>query len=503
MHGESILGIVISVARKLLRCIDDWDGTEYGVEYDSNQNFFEQWRELRNRTPHFAKDAAYLTLKNCEYTNAIAFSKDCYMSFWADYSESVYYSSLLNTVKDSMDLFRAHKSELCYESVGVTRCNKTHFSNTCDDCVDVWFSRNCYGCTNCFGCVNMRGKSYMIFNQQYTKEDYFEKLKEFTLNTREGLQKALNMAVTFWNSLPYREYTGNSQNVNVSGDYIFESKNARDCFMCSGVEDSRYCQFVSVPKVTNCMDYYGWGNSASLIYECAVSGEGIQNLKFSYGMFANGLDSEYCGWVIGSKNNFGCANLKRKQYAILNKVYSKEEYEVLKARIIEDMKNNPYVDSKGRVYTYGEFFPPEFSLFPYEDSNASRFVPKTKEKAIAQGFTWVDKVESNYDKTIHGDNLPQTITETDESITTEVIECILCARGYRIAQGEYMLYKKLGVPVPSACPKCRERRRFDLTNKPISHNTNCAKCNNEIHTMHDSNSQKIIYCEKCYQQEVM
>ena len=52
--------------------------------------------------------------------------------------------------------------------------------------------------------------------------------------------------------------------------------------------------------------------------------------------------------------------LKRKQYSILNKQYSKEEYEKLRAHIIEDMKKNPYVDSLGRVYTYGEFFSPGF-----------------------------------------------------------------------------------------------------------------------------------------------
>ena len=52
-------------------------------------------------------------------------------------------------------------------------------------------------------------------------------------------------------------------------------------------------------------------------------------MKFFFGCFANGIDSEYCGFVIRSKSNFG-VNLKRKKYCILNKEYSKEEYEILR-----------------------------------------------------------------------------------------------------------------------------------------------------------------------------
>lgn len=480
---------------------DDWDGTEYAMDYDPSRNFLEQWRELRDKTPHFAKDALYTSLKNCEYTNAIAFSKDCYMSFWADYCEYVYHSSLLNGVKDSMDVLRAYKSELCYESAGIGRCSKTYFSSECDDCNDVWFSRNCYGCINCFGCVNLRGKSYCIWNEQYSKEEYAQKIAEFGLGTRDGIQNAYEQTKEFWSKHPYREYTGNSLNVNVSGDYIYESKNAKDSYMTSGVEDSRYCQFVSVPKAENCMDYYGWGNGARLIYECAVSGEDIQSIKFSYGMFATGMESEYCGWCVGSKNNFGCANLKRKQYCILNKQYSKEEYEKLRERIIEDMSKNPYIDSKGRAYSYGEFFPPEFSLFPYTDSNASRFIEKTKDEALKEGYIWEDREEPVYQKTLNGNNLPQSILETEETITKEIIECNTCKKCYRIAPGEFVLCQKLGVPIPANCPKCREKRRFALINKPHdSHKTNCDNCKKEIETMHNPSSGKIIYCVSCYQQ---
>jgi len=479
---------------------DDWDGAEYGVDYDPSRNFFEQWRELRSKTPHFAKDAVYTSLKNCEYTNAIAFSKDCYMSFWVDYSENVFYSSLLNSVKDSADVFRVFKSEQCYESVGLGRCNRVYFSDTCDDCVDVWFSRNCYGCMNCLGCVNLRNKNYVIFNEQYSREGYFEKLKEFKLDTRNGLAEIQKKTDDFWLSLPYREYTGTPKNLDVSGDYIFDSKNAKNCFVCMNTVDSKYCQFISVPSVESCMDYYGWGNMVSLVYETATSGEELRNIKFSFGVFNNGLDLEYCGWCVGCKNCFGCSNLKRKQYCILNKQYSKEEYEKLRAKIIEDMKKSPYVDKKGRMYKYGEFFPPEFSPFPYNNSNASRFIEKDKDQALFEGYNWQDQAENVYKKTLENTDIPETIKGTGEDILSEIIECASCARGYKITLGEFSLFKKLNVPIPTKCPRCREARRFALMNKPKSFKSNCAKCEKKITTMHNPKLKRIIYCVSCFQQ---
>jgi hypothetical protein len=273
--------------------------------------------------------------------------------------------------------------------------------------------------------------------------------------------------------------------------------------MCAGAEDCKYTQFVSVPKATDCMDYYGWGNGAELIYECATAGEGIKGLKFSFGMFANGLDSEYCGFVIGSNNNFGCANLKRKKYCILNKEYSKEEYETLKAQIIKDMKTNPYVDKLGREYPYGEFFAPELSPFPYQDSNASKFFEKDKAQATAEGYNWRDEEKRSHSPTMQVSDLPQTIADVEDGIAKEIVGCDTCGSGFRITQGELGLYRKIGMPLPEQCPKCREKRRFDATNKPMFRDTSCDKCSKDITVAYPEHINKTIYCESCYQQELV
>jgi len=45
----------------------------------------------------------------------------------------------------------------------------------------------------------------------------------------------------------------------------------------------------------------------------------------------------YCDYCMNCQNCFGCAGLKNQQYCILNKQYTKEEYEKLVPQIIEKM----------------------------------------------------------------------------------------------------------------------------------------------------------------------
>ena len=78
---------------------DSWDGTEYGMEYDSSRPFLEQVKELMDKTPCFNLESDYLSIKNSEYSNGIGWSKNCYLTFFADYCDNVYYSSILNGLK--------------------------------------------------------------------------------------------------------------------------------------------------------------------------------------------------------------------------------------------------------------------------------------------------------------------------------------------------------------------------------------------------------------------
>ena len=145
---------------------DDWDGSEYGMDYDPSRPFLQQLKELNLKVPRAMLEAAHLTNVRCEYANALGHCKDCYLIFWADFCENAFYSSILNGLKDSLDCYGAKDSELCYEDIHIYKCYQTFFSEVCDSCTNVWFSRACTGCTDCFGCTNLRNKSYCIFNKQ-------------------------------------------------------------------------------------------------------------------------------------------------------------------------------------------------------------------------------------------------------------------------------------------------------------------------------------------------
>ena len=482
---------------------DDWDGTEYAMEYDANRPFLGQVQELLEKVPLAALDVNYTTLKNSDYSNGLAWGKNCYLTFWADYCEDVYYSSLLKNLKHSADCIRGYDSELCYESMGFSKNYRTFFSDECDTCVDVWFSRNCYSCTNCIGCVNLRGASNYIFNVKYSKEEYAEKIKELNLYSWKSLNELQKKTQEFWLTKPYREYNGHSLNLNVTGEHIYTSKNSKEMYIVNGAENCKWCELITVPNAKDCFDYSGWGNNAELIYECASVGENANNLKFSLECFPDSLNLEYCLWCIAGKNDFGCVSLKRKRYCILNKEYTKEEYSKMKEKIIKDMEANPYIDKLGRKFSYGEFFPPEMSKFPYNKSNAMRFSPKTKEEAIREGYSWNDREDPVYVVTMSADSLLDTIAKTEENILDEVIECANCKKGYKIVKGELGLLQKMGLPTPHECPKCRENKRFKRLTKPKLYNRSCEKCNTDIYTPYAPGQLEIVYCVSCYQQEFL
>ncbi len=481
---------------------DSWDGAEYAMDYDPSRPFLDQVKELSNKTPYCALETTYLTLKDCEYCNAIAYGKNCMLATWSDYCENVSFSSFLNGVKDTSDCLRMQESELCYESSGQNKSYRVFYSEECDSSTDVWFSRNLSGCINCVGCANMRGASYCIFNEKYSKEEYFEKLKEWNLDTRDGIEALKGQLQEFWDRFPYREYSGNTLNVNVTGEYTYQSKNSKEMFLSNGVEDSSYCQFITVSPARDCMDYSGWGNGAELIYESANLGDNVTNSKFSGYCFPDVMETEYSMWCIGSKYNLGCVNLKRKKYAILNKVYEKEEYETLRAQIIEDMKQNPYIDATGKQFGYGEFFPPEFSKFAYNNCNASKFFPKTRDEATAGGYFWNEEETQNVEATISGNDLPQRQSEVTDEIMQHNIACTTCDRKYRIANLELSILRKLNIPLPTRCPKCREADRFKKMNLPILRESTCANCEKPITTAFPADTSKTIFCVDCYQQAI-
>ena len=314
---------------------DKWDATEYGRDYDFEKPFFQQFKELIGMVPRIALTVdSPKKLINSEYTNYASYMKNCFMVIAAEKNENCAHSSFILYSKDSVDCYKMLKVENSYELFNTQDCYKTYYSTDCNNCIDVYFSKDLNNCSDCFGCVGLRHKKYYIFNKPYLKEEYFKEIEKFNLGSFKCVKEIIKKVRRFWEKFPNKYYHGRKNN-NVLGDYIYNSKNVFHSFDVMKGENSKYCNLITL--IDNCYDYTDWGNNATLVYEAQNCGENINNIKFSNDSYI-GYNLNYCNWVYNSNNMFGCTSLKNKQYCILNKQYTKEEYEELVQKIIKHME---------------------------------------------------------------------------------------------------------------------------------------------------------------------
>ncbi|MFA6251473.1 MAG: hypothetical protein WC603_02500 [Candidatus Paceibacterota bacterium] len=479
---------------------NEWDPLENGFDYDFSRPFFQQFEELTSRAPYPARSS--LNMTNSDYCNEISYTKNSYLCFNSDYLENCAYLRKVNRSQDCFDSYEGTENELCYEDVMVDKCYKTFFSLDCESCVDVWFSKGLRGCTNCFGCVNLINKTYYYFNEQCTREEYLSKFKNEFYGSYNSLQNIIKKTREFWNKFPVR-YVRGLRAINSTGERIFDSRNVKNSYSVRNSENLKFCQDIQL-KAANSYDLTVWGDGAENIYECVTCGMGSYNLKFCFNCWQEVQNLEYCSYCIGSKNCFGCAGLYKKEYCILNKQYTKEEYNELIPKIINQMNEMPYVDKVGRVYKYGEFFPFEISQVAYNESIAQDFFPLDSKTALENGYIWWDINRREYKTTIDAISLPDDIKSTDEDITYEIIKCKNCSKAYKIVKMELQFYQRFLLPLPRMCQDCRFTERFKLVNPPKLWHRKCMKegCQNEFETSYAPDRPEIVYCEKCYQQEV-
>lgn len=481
---------------------DKWDDNEYFLEYNPARSFFDQMIELKKKTPHMALSNSYETLVNSDYVNHTGSLKNCYLIFQADFCENTHYSAIVVRVKDSMDCQMVGESELMYQDIDCTGY-KLFFCESCSKCSESYFLKSCNGCDNCFGCINLRNKKYHILNKPYSKEEYLKKIKEYKLDSYEGLLKTRKIVDEFWLQHPNKYMQKDAQSVNISGEYVFRAKNALNCYQTRELEDARYCQFITMPPAKDIYDLTEWGMGVQRTVDSMGIGEGADMVKFTYTAWHQGtMEVEYGMDNVSCQYVFGCINQKKKQYRILNKQYSPEEYVALRARIIEDMNKNPYVDSVGRAWRYGDFMPYDLSPYMYNESQAIQYFPLLKEEALKNGFNWRERSASNYVVTLPADKIPDSIHDVQDSILKDILGCGLCGKAFRITSAELALLRRFEFPISHFCSDCRHIERLKRINQFKLWDRNCSKCNKQIKTSYSPDRPEIVYCESCYNAEV-
>lgn len=95
------------------------------------------------------------------------------------------------------------------------------------------------------------------------------------------------------------------------------------------------------------------------------------------------------------------------------------------------------------------------------------------------------------------------IQDTPDEITKEIFACTSCSRNYLVTPNELLFYKKMQLPLPRHCFYCRHADRLRRRGPMKVYARTCAKCQKAIQTTYAPDRPEIIYCEPCYQQEVV
>ena len=471
---------------------DEYDPLLYWRDYDNSKSFLDQIHQLDLDIPKMALFTDYTRDVNSAYTNYAGLNKNCYLMFDTDSCEDCYYWYGVTTAKYAVDCYRSFDLEHCYEIIDSHKCFQCQYLINCESCTDSLYLRNCVNCKNCILCNNLVGQSYMIRNRKVSKE-VFEELKQ-QLHKRSARDEMHQEFMNSWKNFPQKNMIG-SQNQNGYGNCVVNSKNARICFDSRSMEDERYCSQMFMES-KDCFDCDECGD-CRLVYNCNNLWYHSYKVGMSHQCLNELRDIWYCKMSFYCSNSFGCIGLKRNEYCILNKQYTKEEYEKLVPQIIEKM-----IEDGER----GNFFPIKDSLAPYNLSMAQERDPLTKEEAQAQWFWREDKeIPINISDDLQrlpASELPEEIKDITDDVLSKAIVCSVSGKVYRITSSELAFYRKHNIPIPNKHFEIRHSERTRQRPPRALYLRTCDNCSSEMLSVYPKQSEYKVFCEACYNKEV-
>ncbi len=479
---------------------DKWDPFTFGVGYDFSRSFFDQFHDLQLRVPRMATST--FSCESSPYVNNCGGMTNCYMCTSCGYCEDSYYLIWGIHNKDCADSFRAVRNEICYELVNTNSSYHSAWLYQCEGMSDSYF---CYDCRNCSRCIfssNLRGKQLHIFNNPVSEQEYddfvstlksFEVVEGYKKKWIECIRTAVHKNLALQNC------------ENVVGDNVSNSANSYALFDSEGCENVRYSRFM-FNNTRDCMDISAHGDGCEVSYEGYGLGTDGVNKCFFTRQCCQGCDAVfYSDLCFNSHDIFGCICLRKESFCILNKKYTEQDYKALKDKIIAHMRETG---------EYGEYFPGSLSPFGYNESTAMLYYPLSKEDALRRGYSWNEAMpETKGKETIQRTAVPDRIDDCDESITSQILACAQCGRNYKIIKQELRLLKKLGLPLPRSCLLCRVAARLSLRNPAQFWHRQCmcersghdhaGRCAVEFETTYAPERSERVFCESCYQKEMI
>lgn len=293
------------------------------------ENFLNELQKIILSQPKLTSHILYC--ENCQYGDQLFWCKD--MSYCFDCAKSnscIYvYDSIM--MVSCIDCDYGAESQLCYESVDPIRCFNCDFIENCVNMRDCAYCYDCSNCNDVFGCVHLKNKSYCIFNRQLTQENYEDKIKYYK---SLPVERILELFDKVKQRYPWTQ-TNAANNENTEyGNYIYQNKN---CYLCFDAFSNQDCNYLYDSHFnSNCQDFtYSYDSEIS--YE-AVDADKLFNSTFVV-YCGNCQDSNYIFNSQDCKNCLGCVGLSHKQYCILNRQFTKEDYEKTSQQILRELKD--------------------------------------------------------------------------------------------------------------------------------------------------------------------
>jgi len=491
LSGEGLITVLPQNARYPIYTLsewysDKWEPMKFGLDYDPNKSFFEQLKDIQEKVPRPHQNGSRNT--NCDWSEDVWNSKNCYLSRSMVNCEDLYYSYRNTKVKNSIDVTVCYSSNKCYECSDCHNSYRLFYSKHSRDCIDSYFLYDCRNCQNCFMSWNLRNKQYYIENVQYSKEEYEKKLQEFNTGSYASVHSLKQRFDEILRNEVIHRPNFNLKTYDSEGDYLLDDKNCHNCFTISESEDCYNCIRGMKQKSTidndDCWDSELMGNCGNCFEAYALK----------YCNWSASRYSEYLDLCIECEYCFGCVGLRNKKYCILNRQYSEEEYKKLRDQIIIDMKK------KGE---YGKFLPYSMATVPFNFSNAFVYFPTTtKENMLKLGGYWEDADEGHIEG-ISTSDLPDSIKDVPDTITTQALICPETGWRFNIAKNELSFYRENNIPLPRYHFDVRIKRQLKYLTVLQSYPYKCFYCKKDIMAYYPPEwGYEKIACEDCYKQNI-
>ncbi len=464
------------------------DPLSFGRDFDFSRPFFSQFAELKEAVPH--PNLHNTNVENAQFGNHCVSNKNCYLTIASDICEDCYYTYWAIRCRDCYDCSLAYDCELCYSCVDVRLCYNCEAVVNSENMTDCGYCYDSKGCFDCFGCVGIRHKTNFFLNQPLSETDYRLKLKELRNNKRRYEEFLLcyeQLKRNFAQS-PIK----NIQSEGVIGDRLWRCRDCKESFDLERCHDVNHSTFGFDGISCQDIDFFG---RSEMMYE-GFSAFGQYNCistilcHFSHDAFY----SEYC---ISSHHVLGCVCLHHQDYCILNKQYSKEEWEILMPKIVSHMK---------KTGEWGEFFPVETSPFPYNYTVAQKYYPLSEEEIKERGWWYkkddlIDR-EQQINKSPELLMLPENDSEVDISICRKPLRCERTGRVYQIMPKEFEYLRARNIPLPRIHQDERNELRMAQRNPQRMWKRSCVKCSAPIETAYDPSGGWQVCCTSCYEKSL-